>query len=310
MSRISIVCPCLNEELALPAFYEALKAQVFSALPEETFEVLFINDGSRDGTLDWLKKAHAADSRIQYLSFSRNFGKEAALYAGLEHASGDYVCVMDCDLQDPPKLIPEMLRTIRSSGADCVASRRVTRKGEPRIRSAFARMFYKLINRISDTEFVDGARDFRMMTRQMTDAVLRVTEYHRFSKGIFMWVGFETEWLEYENVERVAGETKWSFWKLFRYAMEGIVSFSVVPLRIATALGCIASAAALIYMLIRFVIAVLFGNPVAGYPSLLVIMLFLGGTILLCLGIIGEYVARTYIQSKNRPIYIEKESSL
>ena len=310
MSRISIVCPCLNEELALPAFYEALKAQVFSALPEETFEVLFINDGSRDGTLDWLKKTHAADSRIQYLSFSRNFGKEAALYAGLEHASGDYVCVMDCDLQDPPELIPEMLQTIRSSGADCVATRRVTRKGEPKIRSAFARLFYKLINRISDTEFVDGARDFRMMTRQMTDAVLRVTEYHRFSKGIFMWVGFETEWLEYENVERVAGETKWSFWKLCRYAMEGIVSFSVVPLRISTALGCIASAAALIYMLIRFVIAILFGNPVAGYPSLLVIMLFLGGTILLCLGIIGEYVARTYMQSKNRPIYIEKESSL
>ena len=198
MSKISIVCPCLNEELALPAFYETLKAQVFSALPEESFEILFINDGSTDKTLKILKKLHAEDERVQYLSFSRNFGKEAAIYAGLQNASGDYICVMDCDLQDPPELIPEMLRKIRSGDADCVATRRVTRKGEPRIRSAFARLFYRLINRISDTEFVDGARDFRLMTRQMADAVLRVTEYHRFSKGIFMWVGFQTEWMEYE----------------------------------------------------------------------------------------------------------------
>ena len=309
MSKISIVCPCMNEELALPAFYEVLKAQVFSALPEETFEIVFVNDGSRDGTLEWMRKMHAEDGRVQYISLSRNFGKEAAMYAGLEHASGDYVCIMDCDLQDPPALIPRMLDMIRSGGSDCVATRRVTRKGEPRIRSMFARLFYRLINRISDTEFVDGARDYRLMTNQMKEAVLRVTESDRFSKGIFMWVGFETEWLEYENIERVAGETKWSFWKLFRYAVEGIISFSIVPIRISTAFGCIASAAALIYMVIRFVIAVLYGNPVAGYPSLLVIMLFLGGVVLFSLGIIGEYVARTYMQAKNRPIYIEKESS-
>ena len=232
------------------------------------------------------------------------------MYAGLKNAKGDFVCVMDCDLQDPPEMIESMLERLAADDCDCVATRRVTRKGEPKIRSAFARAFYRIINRISDTEFVDGARDFRMMRRCVADAVLELTEYHRFSKGIFMWVGFDTVWLEYENVERVVGETKWSFWKLTKYAIEGIVSFSTTPLKIATALGSIISVISLLYMVIRVVIAMIWGNPVAGYPSLLAIMLTLGGFVLLALGIIGEYVARTYMQVKQRPIYIQKESNI
>lgn len=307
MANVTIVCPCYNEEAALPIYYEAMCQRVFSKLPQHAFSLLLINDGSRDGTLSEMKALAERDARVKYISFSRNFGKEAALYAGLTHADGEYVIVMDCDLQDPPALIPEMLARVEAGECDCVATRRVTRKGEPAIRSAFARAFYRLINRISDTEFVDGARDFRVMRRAMVDAVLELPEYHRFSKGLFMWVGFETQWLEYENVERAAGETKWSFWKLFSYAIEGIVSFSTVPLRIATVIGCVISAAALVYMFIRVIIALFVGNPVAGYPSLLAIMLCLGGFTLLALGIIGEYVARTYEQVKQRPVYIEKE---
>ena len=307
---VSIICPCYNEEAMLPLYYDAMQERVFSRLPDYRFELIFVNDGSKDGTLKLLRSLAGRDERVKYISFSRNFGKEAAMYAGLKHASGEFICVMDCDLQDPPEIIEEMLTRLEDEDIDCVATRRVTRKGEPKIRSAFARSFYRLINRISDTEFVDGARDYRMMRRCVTDAVLQLGEYHRFSKGIFMWVGFDTVWLEYENVERAAGETKWSFWKLARYAVEGIVSFSTVPLQIATAAGGIVSALALIYMVIRVVIALIWGNPVAGYPSLLAIMLFLGGFILLALGIIGEYVARTYMQVKQRPIYIEKESNL
>ena len=307
---VSIVCPCYNEEPMLPIYYEAMQKIVFSQLADYDFELILINDGSKDKTLPILRELAQKDERVKYISFSRNFGKEAAMYAGLKHAKGDFVCVMDCDLQDPPEMIGQMLQRLEADACDCVATRRVTRKGEPKIRSAFARAFYRIINKISDTEFVDGARDFRMMRRCVVDAVLDLPEYHRFSKGIFMWVGFDTVWLEYENIERVAGETKWSFWKLTKYAIEGIVSFSTAPLQLATAVGCIVSALALLYMVIRVVIAMIWGNPVAGYPSLLAIMLTLGGFILLALGIIGEYVARTYMQVKHRPIYIQKESNI
>ena len=299
---VSIVCPCYNEEAMLPLYYEAMEKVVFSQLADYDFELILINDGSKDKTLSILRELAKADERVKYISFSRNFGKEAAMYAGLKHATGDFVCVMDVDLQDPPEMIAQMLERLKSEECDCVATRRVTRKGEPKIRSAFARAFYRIINKISDTEFVDGARDFRMMRRCVADAVLELGEYHRFSKGIFMWVGFDTVWLEYENIERAAGETKWSFWKLVRYAIEGIVSFSIAPLQIATAIGSVVSALALIYMIIRVVIALIWGNPVAGYPSLLAILLTLGGLVLLALGIIGEYVARTYMQVKQRPI--------
>ena len=307
---ISIVCPCYNEEPMLPLYYEAMERIVFSKMLTFDFELILINDGSKDKTLSIIRALALKDERVKYISFSRNFGKEAAMYAGLQHAKGDYVCVMDCDLQDPPEMFEVMLERLDTEDCDCVASRRVTRKGEPKIRSAFARMFYRIINKISDTEFVDGARDFRMMRRCVVDAVLSLPEYHRFSKGIFMWVGFNTVWLEYENVERAAGETKWSFWKLTMYAIEGIVSFSTAPLQLATAVGCIVSAMALLYMVIRVVIAMIWGNPVAGYPSLLAITLCLGGFILLALGIIGEYVARTYMQVKHRPIYIQRESNI
>ena len=307
---VSVVCPCYNEEPMLPLYYAAMNERVFARLTDYDFELIFVNDGSKDRTLPMLRELAKADERVKYISFSRNFGKEAAMYAGLQHAKGDFVCVMDADLQDPPELIEQMLSRLNDEDRDCVATRRVTRKGEPRIRSAFARAFYRIINRISDTEFVDGARDFRMMRRCVVDAVLSLGEYHRFSKGIFMWVGFDTVWLEYENVERAAGETKWSFWKLMRYAIEGIISFSVAPLQLATAVGSVVSAVALVYMVIRVIIAMIWGNPVAGYPSLLAIILFLGGFVLLALGIIGEYVARTYMQVKQRPIYIQKETNI
>ena len=307
---VSIVCPCYNEEAMLPLYYEAMQKTVFSQLTDYDFELILINDGSKDKTLSILRERAKTDDRVKYISFSRNFGKEAAMYAGLRNAKGDYVCVMDVDLQDPPEMISDMLVRLADEDCDCVATRRVTRKGEPKIRSVFARAFYRIINKISDTEFVDGARDFRMMRRCVVDAVLELGEYHRFSKGIFVWVGFNTVWLEYENIERAAGETKWSFWKLMRYAIEGIVSFSTVPLQIATVTGSIVSALALIYMVIRVVIAMIWGNPVAGYPSLLAIMLTLGGLVLLALGIIGEYVARTYMQVKRRPLYIQKESNI
>ena len=307
---VSIICPCYNEEAMLPLYFDTMQAVVFSSLTQYDFELILINDGSKDRTLPILRDLAQKDSRVKYISFSRNFGKEAAMYAGLKHAKGEYVCVMDCDLQDPPEMIETMLERLSTGDCDCVATRRVTRKGEPKIRSAFARAFYRIINRISDTEFVDGARDFRMMRRCVVDTVLELPEYHRFSKGIFMWVGFDTVWLEYENIERAAGETKWSFWKLMKYAIEGIVSFSTAPLQIATAVGSIISVISLLYMVIRVIIAMIWGNPVAGYPSLLAIMLTLGGFVLLAIGIIGEYVARTYMQVKQRPIYIQKESNI
>ena len=274
-----------------------------------TFEFIFVNDGSRDATLDRLKELASRDARVRYYSFSRNFGKEAALYAGLVHSHGDYVAVMDVDLQDPPELLPEMYRLIQDEGYDCIGTRRKDREGEPVIRSFFARGFYKLINRISDTEIIDGARDFRLMSRQMVNAILSMTEYNRFSKGIFSWVGFETKYLEFENKERVAGQTTWSFWSLFKYSLDGIVAFSEIPLALASIVGFITFGVAIILAFFFAIRTLLFGNPTSGWTSMIVIVLALGGIQLLSLGIIGKYLGKTFLETKKRPIYILKESN-
>ena len=272
------------------------------------FEIIFIDDGSKDKTLEVIKKLSEQDECIHYVSFSRNFGKEAAMYAGFEHANGEYVVTMDVDLQDPPHLIPEMIRCIEEEGYDSVATRRVTRKGEPPIRSFFARRFYGLINKISDADIVDGARDFRMMKRDMVNAILSMPEYNRFTKGIFGWVGFKTKWIEFENVERAAGETKWSFWKLFRYALEGIIAFSTVPLTIVSLIGVIVCIIAFLFLLFVVIRATIFGDPVAGWPSLICVISFLSGIQLLGIGVVGMYLSKTYLETKKRPIYIKKES--
>ena len=304
MKKLSVVIPCYNEEEAVPLFYEAFLKET-KDMPV-TFEFIFVDDGSRDGTVQEFEKLHAKDERVHYLSFSRNFGKESAMYAGMEAATGDYVAIMDVDLQDPPALLPEMLDAIQNEGYDCVASRRVTRKGEPPIRSFFARTFYKLINQISKTEIVDGARDFRLMTRQMVDAILRLEEVGRFSKGLFSWVGFKTKWLEYENIERVAGETKWSFWKLLLYSIDGITAFSTAPLAIASFAGVLFCLVAFVMLLFFFFKTILFGDPVAGFPATICIILLLGGIQLFCIGILGQYLSKTYLETKKRPIYIVK----
>lgn len=273
------------------------------------FEYIFVDDGSKDDTLDIVKNLSKEDSRVKYISFSRNFGKESGIYAGLEKSKGDYAVVMDADLQDPPSLLPEMMRCIDEEGYDSVATRRVTRKGEPPIRSFFARQFYKLMNKISKTEIVDGARDYRLMTRQFVNAILQIQEYNRFSKGIYGWVGFNTKWLEYENVERVRGETKWSFWKLLVYAVDGIIAFSTVPLTLSVFFGlmfCFIALVATVYIVFK---TILYGDPVAGWPSMMCIILMLGGIQLFCIGILGEYLSKTYLESKNRPIYICKETN-
>ena len=304
MKKISIVIPCFNEQEAVPLFYEAFVRETSGMNVE--FEVVFVDDGSRDQTLAAFEALHQRDERVHYVSFSRNFGKESAMYAGMEAATGDYVAIMDVDLQDPPALLPEMLKGIEEEGYDCVASRRVTRKGEPPIRSFFARMFYKLINRISKTEIVDGARDFRLMTRQMVDAILELKEVSRFSKGLFSWVGFKTKWLEYENIERVAGETKWSFWKLLLYSIDGIIAFSTAPLAIASIAGVLFCALAFVMLLFFFFKTLRFGDPVAGFPATICIILLLGGIQLFCIGILGQYLSKTYLETKKRPIYIAK----
>ena len=305
MKKLSVVIPCYNEQEAVPLFYEAFVKET-AGMPVE-FEFVFVDDGSRDATLPAFKALAERDERVHYISFSRNFGKEAAMFAGMEAATGDYVSIMDVDLQDPPALLRDMLHGIEEEGFDCVASRRVTRKGEPKIRSFFARAFYRLINRISKTEIVDGARDFRLMTRQMVDAILRLREVGRFSKGLFSWVGFKTKWLEYENVERVAGETKWSFWKLLLYSIDGIIGFSTVPLSIASVAGLLFCAVAFVMILFFFFKTILFGDPVAGFPATICIILLLGGIQLFCIGILGAYLSKTYLETKNRPIYITKE---
>lgn len=304
--RISAVVPCYNEKEALPLCYEAL-CEVAQQMEEVDFEFWLIDDGSSDGTGEVMRMLQKQDARVHYVLFSRNFGKEAALYAGLEQASGDYVCVMDADLQDPPSLLPEMYAAIVQQGYDCVATRRVTRKGEPPIRSFFARCFYKLINKMSKTEIVDGARDFRLMTRQMVQAMLSLSEVNRFSKGLFGWVGFRTKWIAYENVERVAGQTKWSFWRLFLYSLEGIVAFSTVPLAIASIFGLLFCLIAFAMILVIILKTLIWGDPVSGWPSLVCIIFFVGGIQLFCLGIVGQYLSKMYLETKKRPIYIAKE---
>lgn len=307
MKLLSAIVPCYNEEENVPYFYEEfMKNEDFFKKHELEFELWYIDDGSRDKTAEEVKKLILKDKRVHLLSFSRNFGKEAALYAGLEKASGDYVACMDADLQDPPSLLPEMFGYLWQ-GYDTVATRRVTRKGEPLIRSFFARMFYKLMNKISETEIVDGARDFRLMTRQVVDALLSMKEYNRFTKGIFGWVGYRTKWIEFENVERKKGETKWSFWKLFMYSLEGITSFSTAPLAFAAFMGvlfCLFSFGLIIFTIVR---KALFGDPTSGWPSLVCIISLVSGVQLFCLGIVGEYLAKTYMEVKNRPIYLVKE---
>ena len=304
---ISIVVPCHNEEEMVPIFHKEITA-VSDQLPDAVFEMIFVNDGSKDATLAELKRVASLDERVHYLSFSRNFGKEAAMVAGLRHATGNYVAVMDADLQDPPAMLVEMVALIRTGEYDCIGTKRLDRKGEPPIRSFFARQFYHLISRISDTEIVDGARDFRLMTRQMVDAVLEMTEYNRFSKGIFSWVGFETKYLSYENQERVAGKTTWSFWSLFKYSLDGIVAFSEAPLAIAAFTGFLSFAVAILAALILTVRTLVFGNATSGWTSLIVIILGMGGLQLLCLGILGKYLGKTFMETKRRPLYILKET--
>ena len=307
---ISLMIPCYNEQEALPYLYPAL-CEVMDSCPKYEYELIFVNDGSKDKTLELLKDLASKDKRIRYISFSRNFGKEAAMYAGLSAAKGDWVGLLDADMQDPPSLLPEMFQALENDECDIIATRRVSRKGEPPIRSWFARRFYHLINKFTDVEIVDGARDFRVMKRPVVDAILSLGERQRFSKGIFAWVGFRTKWLEYENIERVAGETKWSFWKLFLYAIEGIVSFTTAPLRMATIVGFLTSLGAFIYLLYYFIRAVILQiwEDVPGYPSLLSFMLFLGGMVLMALGIVGEYLAKTYIEVKHRPLYVISEDN-
>ena len=306
---ISVVVPCYNESEALPKFMEVLDG-IIARMNYVDFQVVLVNDGSRDNTLEVMKKISADEAVVKYVSFSRNFGKEAAMYAGLAHADGDYVAIMDADLQDPPEFLEEMYKAVTEEGYDCAAARRVTRKGEPPIRSFFARMFYKLMAKMSTTEVVDGARDFRLMNRKFVDALLNCHEYNRFSKGMFGWVGFKTKWIAYENVERVAGQTKWNFWSLFKYRIEGIVAFSTTPLVFASFIGilfCLIAFIAVLFIVIR---KFAFGDPVAGWASMTCIITFLGGLQLFFMGVFGQYLAKTYLEVKDRPIYIVSETDM
>lgn len=306
---ISLIVPCYNEEQSLPYFWKEMTS-VMENLNYLDFEVIFVNDGSRDGTLELLRQLAKQDSRAKYISFSRNFGKEAAMYAGFEHAKGDFAAVMDADLQDPPALLEQMYKALTEEGYDSAATRRVTRKGEPPIRSFFARMFYRLINRMADIEIVDGARDFRLMNRKFLNALLSLKERNRFSKGLFGWVGFKTKWIEFENVERVAGETKWSFWKLFKYSIEGIVAFTTMPLVLASFFGflmCLVALASTVFIVVR---KLLFGDPVSGWASTASIITFIGGIQLFFMGIFGQYLAKAYTEIKDRPVYIVGETNI
>lgn len=307
---LSIVVPCYNEQEALPYFYKEIcrVAEEMKSSHGADFEFIFVDDGSKDKTLSIARELHKQDERVRYISFSRNFGKEAGILAGLEAAKGDYVAMMDADLQDPPALLPRMLDALLEEDYDCAATRRTNRKGEPPIRSFFARMFYKIINRLSDADIVDGARDYRLMRRRMVDAILALPEYNRFSKGIFGWVGFKTKWLEYMNVERVAGETKWSFWKLFLYSLEGIVAFTTAPLALASLIGIIFCVLAFVMILFIIVRTLLFGDPTSGWPSLVCIIFLCSGVQLFCMGVLGQYLAKTYMEVKHRPVYIVRET--
>ena len=307
--QLTLIVPAYNEEEAIPLFYKETK-KVEAEMPQVHVEYLFIDDGSTDRTLEVLRRLSAEDEQVHYVSFSRNFGKESAIYAGLEKASGDYVAIMDADLQDPPALLPQMLYSITEEGYDCVGSRRVSRKGEPPVRSFFARLFYKIMNRMSQTEVVDGARDFQMMNQKVRKGILSMGEYNRFSKGIFGWVGFKKKWLEYENIERAAGETKWSFWTLTLYALDGIVAFSTFPLKFVSILGlvfCVAAFLAILFIIVRTLV---FGDPTSGWPSLVCIIMLVSGVQLLCMGIIGQYMAKTYLETKKRPLYLVEEEKL
>ena len=305
MSKLSIVCPCFNEEDSIDYFYTELIGNINSL----DYEIIFVDDGSSDDTLANIKNLSQDDENIKFISFSRNFGKESAIYAGLELSSGDYVVLIDADLQDPPRFIPQMIDLVETTNYDVIATRRVSRKGEPVVRSFFARLFYRIINKISNLDLVDGARDYRLMTRQVVDAILELKEYNRFSKGLFNWIGFETKWLEYENVERLKGETSWSFWSLFKYSIEGIVGFTTAPLQISTFFGITISFIAFVMIIFIVVRNLLYSDPVAGWTSTICVILLLGGIQLFSIGILGKYLEKTYIETKNRPIYIIKETN-
>lgn len=306
---LTVVVPCYNEEEALPHFFTEIQ-KVAEKMEQTELELLFVDDGSRDGTLPLIRSFAETDKYVRYLSFSRNFGKEAAMYAGFCNAHGDYVAVMDADMQDPPSLLPRMLEILESGEYDSVATRRVNRNGEPPVRSWFARKFYQLINKISDADIMDGARDFRLMKREMVDAIISMEEYNRFSKGIFGWIGFRTYWLSYDNVERVAGKTKWNFWKLFKYAIDGIINFSQAPLSIASYFGISMTFFAFFMLIVIVIRRIFWGDPVAGWASTICIIIFIGGIQLFCIGIMGQYIAKTYMETKHRPHYIISETNV
>ena len=308
MDKISVVVPCYNEEESLPLFYQEMERVRQQDFENVEFEYIFVDDGSKDNTLKEMKELYVQDNKVRYISFSKNFGKEAAILAGLEAASGDYVTLMDADLQDPPSMLKKMYDIIKDEGYDNVGTRRVSRKGEPPIRSFFAHIFYKIINKMSDVEMVDGARDYRLMTRKMVDAIISLKEYNRYSKGLFSYVGFKTKWLEYENVERVAGETKWSFWKLFKYAMEGITAFSTTPLILSSVLGLLFCLIAFLMIILIIVKTLVYGDPTSGWPSMVCIIFFVSGVQLFSLGVIGQYLSKTYLEVKSRPVYIIRET--
>jgi len=305
--KLVIIVPCYNEEAVLPIFYKEV-TRVLKTINKK-YEILLINDGSSDNTLQIMKQLSDSDERVFYISLSRNFGKEAAIYAGFCNVKGDYIAIMDADMQDPPSLLPQMIEIIENDGYDSVATRRETRKGEPPIRSWFAKRFYQIINKISDVDIVDGARDFRLMKKEMVNAIIKMNEYNRFSKGIFGWIGFKTYWLSYENVERLAGKTKWNIWKLFKYAIDGIINFSNVPLSIASWFGMLITAFSFAMLGILIVRRLIFGDPVAGWASTICVIIFIGGIQLLCLGIIGQYIAKIYMETKHRPHYLIAESN-
>jgi glycosyltransferase involved in cell wall biosynthesis len=304
---LSIVVPCFNEEETIAIFYNEI-IRIVKELP--SYELIFIDDGSHDNSLAIIREIAAKDLNVKYVSFSRNFGKEAAIYAGLEQCTGEYVCLIDVDLQDPPSLINEMLKYIEEEEYDCVGTRRVDRKGEPPIRSFFAKMFYKIMRKVSDMDIVDGARDYRIMKRKMAKSLLKLNEYNRFSKGLFTWVGFKTKWIEYQNIERTKGESSWSFWSLFKYSIEGILSFTILPLYLSTIIGIIISLIAFITIIIIIIRTILFGNETSGWTSLISVILFMGGIQLIAIGILGQYLSKTYTETKKRPHYIERESNI
>jgi glycosyltransferase involved in cell wall biosynthesis len=308
LGKLSVVVPCFNEQEAIPLFYQEATS-VLQRIHCD-YQIFFVNDGSRDRSLEVIEDLASKDPRVKYISFSRNFGKEAAMLAGMEYATGDLVVIMDVDLQDPPALLPEMIEAIEREGYDSVATRRVSRTGEPPVRSFFARVFYKLINKLSEADIVDGARDYRMMTRQMVNSILEMNEYHRFSKGIFGWVGYETKWIAYENIERVAGETKWSFWKLLKYALEGIIAFSTTPLRVVSVFGIVFSGFAFLLFVLIIFRRLLFGDPVAGWASTMSVIILVSGLQMIFLGIMGEYIARTYMETKARPKFFVKKKNI